>query len=97
MDEIFEIEIVYGLLPAFWGRGLATEAPRAALAYLRETGHTRVYARTDAPNEKSIAVLRRGFSAARLTQRYASISAGALEESLKTITPAASVNKPNPT
>jgi RimJ/RimL family protein N-acetyltransferase len=59
IEEIPEIEIVYGLLPAFWGRGLATEAARAALAYLRETGHTLVYARTDAPNEKSIAVLRR--------------------------------------
>jgi ribosomal-protein-alanine N-acetyltransferase len=59
IEEIPEIEIVYGLLPAFWGRGLATEAARAALAYLRETGYTRVYARSDAPNEKSIAVLRR--------------------------------------
>jgi RimJ/RimL family protein N-acetyltransferase len=50
---------VYGLLPAYWGRGLATEAARAALDYLWETGRARVYARTDAPNEKSIAVLRR--------------------------------------
>jgi ribosomal-protein-alanine N-acetyltransferase len=59
IEKIPEIEIVYGLLSAFWGRGLVTEAARAALAYLRETGHTRVYARTDAPNEKSIAVLHR--------------------------------------
>jgi len=59
IEETPEIEIVHGLLPAYWGRGLATEAARAALNYLWETAHTRVYARTDSPNEKSIAVLRR--------------------------------------
>ena len=57
IEETPEMEIVYGLLPAYWGRGLATEAARAALGYLWETGHSRVYTRTDAPNEKSIAVL----------------------------------------
>jgi len=41
-----------------------------------------------------------GFSASRLAQPQAYVLAGAarrLEESLKTITPAASVNRPNPT
>jgi ribosomal-protein-alanine N-acetyltransferase len=59
LEETLEIEIVYGLLPAYWGRGLATEAARATLDYLWETGRPHVYARTDAPNEKSVAVLRR--------------------------------------
>jgi ribosomal-protein-alanine N-acetyltransferase len=59
IEKTLDIEIVYGLLPSYWGRGLATEAARATLNYLWETAHARVYARTDAPNEKSIAVLHR--------------------------------------
>ena len=54
-----DAEIGWWLAKRYWGRGLATEAARAALNYLWETAHTRVYARTDSPNEKSIAVLRR--------------------------------------
>jgi ribosomal-protein-alanine N-acetyltransferase len=101
IEETPEIEIVHGLLPAYWGRGLATEAARAALNYLWETAHTRVYARTDSPNEKSIAgATQVGFSSGRLAQPHAYVSAGTtprLEESLKTTTPAANVNRPNPT
>lgn len=59
LDDMQEIEIVYGLAPAYWGRGLVTEAARAALDYLWAIGHTHVYAQTDPPNLKSIAVLRR--------------------------------------
>ena len=59
IEETPDIEIVYGLLPTYWGRGLATEAARAALDHFWENGHARVYARTDAANGKSIAVLRR--------------------------------------
>jgi ribosomal-protein-alanine N-acetyltransferase len=33
VDELGEIEVLYGLERAAWGRGLATEAARAALAY----------------------------------------------------------------
>jgi ribosomal-protein-alanine N-acetyltransferase len=33
IDELGEIEILYALERAAWGRGLATEAARAALAY----------------------------------------------------------------
>jgi hypothetical protein len=51
---------MYGLESAYWGKGLATEASRAALAWLwNSTGYSRVYARTDPPNEKSIAVMKR--------------------------------------
>ena len=55
-----EIELMYGLLPQYWGRGLATEASRAALDYLwRNTTFLRVWARTDPPNTKSVEVMRR--------------------------------------
>jgi [ribosomal protein S5]-alanine N-acetyltransferase len=55
-----EIELLYGLDPRFWGRGLATEASRALLRHLwRATSFNRVYARTDMPNAKSIEVMRR--------------------------------------
>jgi ribosomal-protein-alanine N-acetyltransferase len=42
IEEIPDVEIVFGLTPACWGRGLATEAARAALDYLWETGRPRV-------------------------------------------------------
>ena len=55
-----KIELVYGLERAYWGKGLATEASRAALVWLwNSTGYSCVYARTDPPNEKSIAVMQR--------------------------------------
>jgi ribosomal-protein-alanine N-acetyltransferase len=55
-----EIELLYGLLPQYWGRGLATEAAQALLDYIwRSTAFQRVWARTDAPNEKSLGVMRR--------------------------------------
>ncbi len=59
VDDAPEIEIVYGLAPAYWGRGLVTEAARAALNHFWTTGQTRVHGRTDPPNVKSIAVLQR--------------------------------------
>jgi len=55
-----EIELLYGLRGEHWGKGLATEASLAALEHLwRSTGFQRVYARTDAPNAKSVQVMRR--------------------------------------
>jgi [ribosomal protein S5]-alanine N-acetyltransferase len=55
-----EIELMYGLLPQYWRRGLATEASRAALDYLwRNTSFVRAWARTDPPNTKSVEVMRR--------------------------------------
>jgi len=53
-----EIELMYGLQPAYWGKGLATEACLAALKYLwSSTEHQRVYGRTDPPNRKSVQVM----------------------------------------
>jgi RimJ/RimL family protein N-acetyltransferase len=54
------VELVYALDPAAWGRGLATEAAGAALAYVFGEGILpRVVAAVDVPNEASIRVLRR--------------------------------------
>jgi [ribosomal protein S5]-alanine N-acetyltransferase len=60
MDPGPEIELLYGLEGKYWGQGLATEAASAAIEYLwRCTPYQRVYARTDAPNERSVRVLLR--------------------------------------
>jgi RimJ/RimL family protein N-acetyltransferase len=52
-------ELLYGLLPAYWHRGFATEASRAALSFLREKGIHAVRAATDPPNTASIGVMER--------------------------------------
>jgi ribosomal-protein-alanine N-acetyltransferase len=60
IDDTPEVELLYGLAPAYWRRGLATEAGRAMLRYgFEELGFARVYAITDAPNTASAAVMRR--------------------------------------
>jgi ribosomal-protein-alanine N-acetyltransferase len=53
-----EPELLFGLLPDFWGRGLAREAARAVLAYAFDTLHlARVIAATDVPNQPSARTL----------------------------------------
>lgn len=53
-------ELLYGLLPAHWGRGFATEAARAVLSYGFGTlGLERIDAATDVPNTASARVLER--------------------------------------
>jgi [ribosomal protein S5]-alanine N-acetyltransferase len=60
IDERPEIELMYGLAAAHWGKGLATEACAVAIDYLwRSTAFHRLYARTHPPNEKSVEVMRR--------------------------------------
>ena len=55
-----EVELIYGLEPGLWGRGLATEAAVAALEFVfDELGLPEVVAGTDAPNAASIRVLRK--------------------------------------
>ena len=55
-----ELQLLYGFTPAVWGRGLATEAAAAAIAYgFDALGFDEVRAATDTPNAASIAVLRR--------------------------------------
>lgn len=59
-SEEGEPELLYGLLPAAWGQGLAQEASRTVLAYVFEQlGHEKVVAATDFPNTTSIRVLER--------------------------------------
>ena len=53
-------ELMYGLAKPWWGRGLATEASRAALEYAFSVlGAERVTAVTDPPNVASVRVMER--------------------------------------
>lgn len=55
-----ELQLLYGLLPSHWGRGLATEAAAAAIDYAFDVlGFDAVRAATDVPNSASVAVLER--------------------------------------
>jgi ribosomal-protein-alanine N-acetyltransferase len=55
-----QLELVYGLHPAHWGQGLATEASDAVVLHGFETlGFVEVRAATDTPNTASVAVLQR--------------------------------------
>lgn len=55
-----EIELLYGLAPAHWGQGYATEASRAVLAHgFDHCGLARIAGRTDSPNRASARVLER--------------------------------------
>jgi len=70
VDDLGEIEILYGLVRERWGRGLATEAGHAVLdhAFLG-AGLPRVIGRTDSPNLASARVLERlgmGFEGERI-------------------------------
>ena len=54
------VEVSYSLHPAHWGRGLATELVRAAVAHGFETlGLPEIVAFTDPANHRSLAVMRR--------------------------------------
>ena len=56
----YPLQLIYGLLPAWWGRGLATEAARAMLRYGLELGKfTEIIAATDVPNRASVRVMER--------------------------------------
>ena len=53
-----ELQILYGLHPDYWGRGLATEWVSAMLAYgFDEKNFSRVVGSTDAPNTASARVM----------------------------------------
>jgi len=55
-----EVELMYGLLPEWWGRGFATEAARACLRFaFEEVGLERVLAGTDLPNTASSRVMKK--------------------------------------
>ena len=53
-----EMQVGYALLPAYWGRGYATELCRAGLAYVfTQTSIDPIYAYAEAANEASHSVL----------------------------------------
>lgn len=53
-------ELLYGLLPQFWGKGVVSAACRAVLDWaVNEAQITRVIAATDPPNVRSIKVMER--------------------------------------
>jgi len=60
MPDSTDLELYYGLDPAHWGAGLATEAARAAAQYGFDVlGLDAIPIRTDGPNEASVAVMKR--------------------------------------
>jgi RimJ/RimL family protein N-acetyltransferase len=53
-----DVEILYGIHPRLWGRGFATEAARAVVAWaFRETRLPRIFAGADPPNAASLRVM----------------------------------------
>lgn len=53
-------ELLYGILPEFWGQGFVTEAAKAVLTYGFERCELpAVIAATDTPNQASVRVLQR--------------------------------------
>jgi ribosomal-protein-alanine N-acetyltransferase len=59
-DDPPEVEILYGISPANWGAGLATEAARAMLRFgFEENRFDRIYAGADPPNRVSFRVMER--------------------------------------
>jgi ribosomal-protein-alanine N-acetyltransferase len=54
-----ELELIYGFLPKYWGRGFATEVARAVLARGFDAGEERMWAGTDLENKASARVMQR--------------------------------------
>lgn len=53
-----ELELLFGLDEAYWGRGLAVEMATAAIDYgFRGPGFPRIQASTDVPNRASVRVM----------------------------------------
>jgi len=60
VDGSAEVELLYGLAPAYWGKGYAVEASRAVLAHgFERAGLARIAGRTDTPNTRSARLLER--------------------------------------
>ena len=59
-EESGQPELLYGILPEYWGEGFVTEAARAVLRHgFRDCGMEGVIAATDTPNQRSVRVLQR--------------------------------------
>ncbi len=54
------LELLYGMYPQYWGKGLVTEAVRAVLTHgFEQCGIEQVIAATDTPNQSSVRVMQR--------------------------------------
>ena len=59
-EETGTPELLYGILPAYWGRGLVSEACHAAIGFgFERCGFTKIVAATDTPNQPSVRVMQR--------------------------------------
>ncbi len=59
-EKLGYVELYYGLLPSYWGKGLATEAARAVLQFgFEEIGLPQILAGSDPPNTSSFRVMAR--------------------------------------
>jgi ribosomal-protein-alanine N-acetyltransferase len=55
-----DVEVLYGLLPGYWGRGLATEAAGAVLRFgFQRAGLEEIWGGADLPNAASIRCMER--------------------------------------
>lgn len=59
-EDTDQPELLYGMLPAYWGQGYVTEAARAMLRYgFENCAMVRVLGVTDTPNQRSVRVMQR--------------------------------------
>ncbi len=59
-EESGEPELLYGILPRLWGKGLVTEAGHVVIRDgFERCGFSRVVAATDTPNQSSVKVMQR--------------------------------------
>ncbi|MGH9939217.1 MAG: GNAT family N-acetyltransferase [Blastocatellia bacterium] len=68
-SESSEVELLYGVAPGHWGKGIAPEAARAVLRYgFEECALANIYAGADPPNTASFRVIEKlGMKFARKT------------------------------
>ncbi|HEX7037103.1 MAG TPA: GNAT family N-acetyltransferase [Pseudomonadales bacterium] len=60
MDGTDQMELLYGILPRYWGEGLVTEAAKAVLHHGFEAcGLDRIMGVTQTPNQRSVRVMQR--------------------------------------
>lgn len=60
MDGADDVELLYGILPRYWGEGLVTEAAREVLRHGFDVcGLARIMGVTDTPNQRSVRVMQR--------------------------------------
>lgn len=59
-EDSGEPELLCGILPRYWGKGLVSEAGHAVVRHgFERNGFTRIIAATDTPNQSSVRVMQR--------------------------------------